>query len=188
MLAMSFASGPSPQADLIVQHCASMERGRRQLRGAFVAVWRRAGDLKAVQAACANFERGMIDDPDLLDVAVEVARRLGDNAALTDGARRLERATRLRPLIEELAGPAPARARAAKQLASLSAEDRRHVYGRLLEAPRRFDQAIAVAAVGARDDPRISTCACRARCQMRYHGNRSSSPRGRRGSLAATPG
>src|SRR5262245_31957361 len=76
MLAMSFAAGPSPQADLIVQHCATMERGRKVMKGAFVAVWRRAGDLRAVQAACANFERGMIDDPELLDIVVEVSRRL----------------------------------------------------------------------------------------------------------------
>jgi hypothetical protein len=173
MLAMSFAAGPSPQADLIVQHCATMERGRKVMKGAFVAIWRRAGDLRAVQAACANFERGMIDDPELLDIVVEVARRLGDDAALADGARRLERATRLRPLLAALAGAAPERARAAKQLAALTPDDRRHVWGRVVDAPRTYDQVVALAAVGALvDDPRVSDmCLSGAIAEMRYHGN-----------------
>ena len=102
-----------------------MERGRKAVRGAFVAVWRKATDITAIDEACKNFAPGLIDDPDLLDAAVDAAAKRGDSASATALATRLDRALRLRPLLADLTGAAPQRSRAKQQLAGLPAADDR---------------------------------------------------------------
>jgi len=142
-------------ADAVARYCATMQRGRKALRPAFLATWRRAGDTAAVEAAWKNLARIAIDDPALLAVAAETARRLGNASALADHTARLERALRLQPLLTALAGGAGPRARATQQLAALDAADRRHVHARVVDHPRGYDKALAIAAVVALvDDPR----------------------------------
>jgi hypothetical protein len=142
-------------ADAVARYCATMKRGRKAVRPAFLATWRRAGDLAAVEAAWKNLARISIDDPELLAVAAETARRLGNAGARADHTARLERAHRLQPLLDGLAGSAGPRGRATAQLAGLDAADRRHVHARVIDAPRRFDKALAIAAIAALvDDPR----------------------------------
>jgi hypothetical protein len=160
-------------ANLVVRHCVSMERGRKAVRGAFVAVWRKATDVAAIDAACKNFSRGLLDDPDLLDAAVDAAVKLGDTAAVTSLAGRLDRAQRLRPLLADLSGAAPQRVRARHQLASLPAPERWHVYARVIDNPRAYDQELAFDAVRTlADDPSVSDMALSsAIVEMRYHGN-----------------
>ncbi|HEY5952543.1 MAG TPA: SMI1/KNR4 family protein, partial [Kofleriaceae bacterium] len=160
-------------ANQLVRHCATMERGRKALRGAFVAVWRKATDIAAIADACENFARGLLDDPELLDAAVDAGAKLGDTAGATSLAARLERAQRLRPLLEDLAGAAPQRARAKQQLAALAPHDRWHVYARVVDNPRAYDQEIAVDAVRTlADDPNVTDMALSsAIVDMRYHGN-----------------
>jgi hypothetical protein len=160
-------------ANLLVRHCASMERGRKAMRGAFVAVWRKATDIAAIDDACKNFARGLLDDPELLDAAVDAAAKRGDSASATSLAMRLDRAQRLRPLLAELAGAAPQRARAKHQLAALPAADRWHVYARVIDNPRAYDQDIAVDAVRTlADDSSVTDMALSsAIVDMRYHGN-----------------
>src|SRR5437588_116434 len=82
------------------------------------------------------------------------------------------RARRRRPLVDDLRGPAPARSRATKQLAGLPADDKFHVYARVIDAPNAFDKPVAVAAVLALvDDPRASDMSLSAAiADMRYHG------------------
>jgi hypothetical protein len=162
--------GPLDAADVIARHCATMERGRQAMRPVFVATWRRAKDLAAVDDAYRNFARGIVDDPDLLAAGFEAARQLGNHLAAAERIAALERARRLAPLVGELTGAA--RERATRQLAPLPIEDRRHVYGRVLDAPSRYDQALAVAAVIASvDDPRVPDMALSAAiADMRYHG------------------
>jgi hypothetical protein len=163
----------SEAANELVQHCATMERGRKALRGAFVSVWRKATDIAAIDEACKNFERGLLDDPEVLDAAVDAAAKLGDTAAATSLAGRLERAQRLRPLLADLVATAPRRARAKQQLAALPALDRRHVYARVLDSPRAYDQELAVDAVRVlADDPAVTDMALSsAILDMRHHGN-----------------
>ncbi|HEY5924467.1 MAG TPA: hypothetical protein VIV11_22470 [Kofleriaceae bacterium] len=160
-------------ANLLVRHCTTMERGRKALRGAFVAVWRKATDIAAIDEACKNFARGLLDDPDLLDASVDAAAKLGDTAGATSLAAKLERAHRLRPLLDNLAGAAPQRARGKQQLAALSAPDRWHVYARIVDNPRAYDQEVAVDAVRAlADDSNVTDMALSsAIVDMRYHGN-----------------
>lgn len=168
------AEGTPGAADEVVGYCATMERGRSAMRGAFVAAWPHATDIAALEAAYRNFARGLIDDPGLLAAGVAAARRLADVAALADRTARFDRATRLAPLIAELAGAAPARARAAKQLATLPRDDRQHVYARVLDGPRRFDESLAIAAVIATaDDPAIPDMSLSsAIAELRYHGEK----------------
>lgn len=160
-------------ANQVVQHCAAMERGRKALRGAFVAVWRKASDIAAIDEACENFARGLLDDPDLLDAAVDAAAKLGNAAKAASLAGKLERAERLAPLLADLAGAAPQRSRARKQLATLPAHDRWHVYARVIDNPRAYDQELAVDAVRTlADDPAVTDMALSsAIVEMRYHGN-----------------
>ena len=142
-------------ADAVARYCATMQRGRKALRPAFLATWRRAGDIAAVEAAWKNLARIAIDDPALLAIAVETARRLGNASALADHTARLDRALRLVPLLGALAGGAGPRGRATQQLAALDAADRRHIYARVVDHPRGYDKALAIAAVIALvDDPR----------------------------------
>lgn len=146
---------PGGGADVVARYCATMTRGRKALRPAFLATWQRAGDLVAVEAAWKNLARISIDDPALLAVAAETARRLGNTSALADHTARLDRAHRLQPLLDGLAGSAAARQRATAALDALDAADRRHIYARVIDAPRGFDKALAIAAVAALvDDPR----------------------------------
>jgi len=152
------AEGDAPvaAADVVAKYCATLDRGRKAMRGAFVSTWGRASDLRAVDAAYKNFEREILDDPGLLVVGAEIARRLGHHGAAADRTGRLERARRLAPLVAELANEAT-RGRAAARLETVSPEDRRHVYARVVDAPRSFDGALAVAAiVGLADDPEAS--------------------------------
>lgn len=171
------ALGDGPKAvdaaNQLVRHCATMERGRKALRGAFVAVWRKATDISAIDDACNNFARGLLDDPELLDAAVDAATKLGHTAKVTALAPKLERAQRLRPLLADLAGAAPERTRGKQKLARLSPPDRWHVYARVVDNPRAFDQEIAVDAVGTlADDPAVTDMALSsAIVDMRYHGN-----------------
>ncbi len=160
-------------ANEVVQHCATMERGRKALRGAFVAVWRKATDVAAIGEACANFARGLLDDPDLLDAAVHAAAVLGDTAAAASLASRLERAQRLAPLLADLAGAAPQRSRARQQLANLPPQERWHLYARVIDSPRAYDQELAVDAVRTlADDPAVTDMTLSsAIVDMRYHGN-----------------
>jgi hypothetical protein len=159
-------------ANVFVRHCSTMERGRKALRGAFVAVWRKATDVSAIADACKNFERGLLDDPDLLDAALDAAAKLGDTATATSLAARLERAQRLAPLLGELASAPPQRARAKTRVASLPAPDRWHVYARVVDNPRIYDQDLAVEAVRTlADDPNVSDMALSAAIvEMRHHG------------------
>ncbi|MDB4955064.1 MAG: hypothetical protein JWO36_2633 [Myxococcales bacterium] len=163
---------PVEAADAVVRHCATMERGRKAMRGAFVACWRRASDMAAVDEAYKNFSRGIVDDPDLLTAGFEAARRNGNHLAAADRIALLERARRLAPLIADLAAAAPVRARAMTDLAKLSAEDRRHVNVRMLDVPRIYDEALVVAAVLAlADDARVPDMVLSAAvADMRYHG------------------
>jgi len=163
---------PIAAADAVARYCATMKRGRKLLRPAFLATWRRAGDTAAVEAAWKNLARVAIDDPALLVVAAETARRLGNASALADHTARLERAHRLEPLLTALAGTAGPRARATKQLDALDAVDRRHVHARVVDDPRRYDKALAVAAVIALvDDPRAPDMALAAAVfEMPRHG------------------
>ena len=160
-------------ANEVVRHCATMERGRKAMRAAFAAVWRKATDVQAIDAACKNFSRGLLDDPAVLDAAVVAAAKLGETAAAAALAARLERARRLRPLLDDLAGAAPQRARGRKALAALPAIDRWHVYARVIDSPRAFDQDIAIEAVRTlADDPQVTDMALSsAIVDMRYHGN-----------------
>jgi hypothetical protein len=160
-------------ANLVVRHCATMERGRKALRGAFIAVWRKATDIAAIDEACQNFARGLLDDPDLLDAAVDATAKLGRTAAATSLAQKLERAHRLRPLLADLAGAAPQRSRGKQQLAKLTAPDRWHVHARVLDNPRAYDQELAIeAARTLADDPSVTDMALSsAIVDMRYHGN-----------------
>jgi hypothetical protein len=160
-------------ANQVVRHCAAMERGRKAMRGAFVAVWRKATDIAAIDAACKNFARGLLDDPELIDAAVDAAAKLGDTAGAASLASRLDRAQRLRPLLADLAGAAPQRTRAKQQLAGLSAPDRWHVYARVIDNPRAYDQDVAVDALRTlADDPAVTDMALSsAIVDMRYHGN-----------------
>jgi hypothetical protein len=160
-------------ANAFVRHCAMMERGRKALRGAFAAVWRKATDVAAIAEAYKNFARGLLDDPELLDAALDAAVKLGDTAGATSLAARLERSQRLAPLLVELAGAAPRRARAKQRVMSLPAPDRWHVYARVIDNPRAYDQDLAVDAVRAlADDPNVTDMALSAAIvDMRYHGN-----------------
>jgi hypothetical protein len=171
----ALGDGPraSEAANVVVQHCATMERGRKALRDAFVAVWRKATDLDAIEEACRNFERGLLDDPELLDAAVVAAARRGDHTAASALAARLERAQRLQPLLADLAGTAAKRARAREQLAALPAPDRWHVFARVIDNPRAYDQDLAVDAVRTlADDPQVTDMTLSsAIVEMRYHGN-----------------
>src|SRR5690606_10186369 len=106
----------------------------------FVAAWRKATDTAAISEACANFSRGLLDDPALLDAAVTAAAVLGDSAATAALAGRLERARRLAPLLANLAGAARERSRARQHLANLPPQDRWHVYARVIDNPRAYDQ------------------------------------------------
>ena len=160
-------------ANQLVQHCATMERGRKALRGAFAAVWRKATDVAGIAEACTNFARGLLDDPELLDAAVHAAAVLGDTAAAASLASRLDRAQRLTPLLADLAGAAPQRSRARQQLANLPRQDRWHVYARVIDNPRAYDQELAVDAVRTlADDPAVTDMTLSsAIVDMRYHGN-----------------
>ena len=162
----------SEAANEVVRFCATMERGRKFLRPAFAAVWRKATDIAALDTACKNFARGLLDDPALLDAAVDAAAKLGDAAGAAQLAGRLERAQRLAPLLERLAGAAPERARGRGEVAALSQPDRWHVYARVVDSPRRYDEDIAVDAVIAlMDDPQVADMALTpAIIDMRYHG------------------
>ncbi len=159
-------------ADEVVRYCATMERGRKALRNAFVAVWRKASDIEALDGAYKNFARGLLDDPGLLDAGVDAAAKLGDSAEAAALAARLERARRLRPLLAALAGTPAERKHARQDLAELSAPDRWHVYARVIDAPRTYDQDVAVDAVRTlADDPAVSDMALSsALVDMRYHG------------------
>jgi len=166
--------GATPEADVVVKHCAALERGRKLMFGPFAMVWRKASDLSALDGAYANFTKAIVDDPDLLAVGVEVAKRSGNATTLADRTARLERATRLAPLLDDLssAAKAPARERATKQLAALAAADRAHVHARVIDAPRAYAEPLAIAAVLAcADDPRIGDMAIAgAIADMHYHG------------------
>jgi len=155
-LAVLASDGGEPGgADVVARYCATLKRGRKALRPAFLATWQRAGDLAAVEAAWKNLARISIDDPALLAVAAETARRRGDASAVADHTARLERAHRLQPLLDGLAGSAGPRQRATAALDALDAPDRRHIHARVIDAPRRFDKALAIAAIAALvDDPR----------------------------------
>ena len=99
----------------IGRHCATPDRGRSALRGAFVAAWPKAMDITALRSRVpGNLSKAIVEDPRLLAAGVEAARRLGHAAALADRTAALERATRLAPLVAGLSGTAPAGARAAK--------------------------------------------------------------------------
>jgi hypothetical protein len=160
-------------ANVVVRHCASMERGRKAVRSAFAAVWRKATDIAAIDAACKNFARGLLDDPELLDAAVDAAAKLGDTAGAASLASRLDRAQRLRPLLADLSGAAPQRSRAKHQLAALPAPDRWHIYARVIDNPRAYDQDVAVDALRTlADDSAVTDMALSsAIVDMRYHGN-----------------
>jgi hypothetical protein len=164
--------GPTPAADTIAQYCATLGRARELVFGAFIATWRRAADITAVDAACRNFQRAYLDDPDLLAASVEAARQLGDADKLAKRTARLDRATRLAPLVADLRGTRAARAKATGKLAKLSDDDRLHVHARVIASPRDFDQPLAVAAVIAMvDDPRVPDMPLSAAiADMRYHG------------------
>jgi len=158
-IATSFTTGPSPSADAVVAYCAAMERGRKPVRGAFLAVWKRATDLKAVDAAVKNLSRVMIDDPELLDVALEVSTRLGDRTAVTSCAARLERAKTLAPLVAQLRQVAT-RSNAMRRLGKLDPAARRHVYARVIDDPMAFAPALAHTAIlELSEDPDV-TDAC----------------------------
>ena len=166
------ADGSSAAADELVRYCATMERGRTAMRSAFVAAWPKATDVAALEAAYVNFTKGFVDDPRLLAAGVEAARRLANVTVLAERTAALDRATRLAPLVAELAGAAPVRARAAKQYAALARDDRRHVHARVIDTPRAFDEAVAIAAVIAMaDDPQITDMSlASAIVELRYHG------------------
>lgn len=146
--------GALAAADVVARYCATMTQGRKLLRPAFLATWRRAEDTRAVEAAWKNLAKIAIDDPALLAVAAETARRLGQAAALADHTARIERAERLAPLVAGLAGSGARRAKATQQLAALDTEDRRQVYARVVDQPREFDKALAITAVAALVDDR----------------------------------
>src|SRR5262245_4290293 len=86
---------PHPAADTVARYCAAMTRGRKLLRPAFLATWHRAADAAALEAAWKNLARIAIDDPALLTVAIEAARRLGHTAQLAERTAQLARAERL---------------------------------------------------------------------------------------------
>jgi len=168
----ALATGDRDAADTFVRHAATMERGRVATRAAFVAIYRHASDRAALEAAYQNYARGILDDPGILEAGVHAATELGDQLGRAERAARLDRASRLAPLVADLAGAAPARERAAKQLAALAGEDRWHVHARVLSAVKRFDQAVATAAVMAGvDDPRVPDMVLSAAiADLRYHG------------------
>jgi hypothetical protein len=172
IIAAAGGATTSDAADTFVRYCATMPRGRRAMRDAFVQVWRLATDAAALAGAVDNFLKSELDDPEILAAGVEAARYVGDEA--TAGAREKARAMaeKLAPLVADLAGGAPARKRAAVGLAVLSAEEKAHVYRRILVSPREFDEEHAIAAVLAlTDDPETSTMALGAGIHdCRYHG------------------
>jgi hypothetical protein len=144
--------GAVPAADSVAKFCATAGRGRRVLRAVFAATWRRASDMHAVDAAYKNLATEVLDDPELLAAGVEAARRLGRDAAATERAARLERATRLTKLVDKLAAK-----RGMAELEKLPLEDVRHVYRRIISAPARFDEKLAVPAIVAlAEDPAVS--------------------------------
>lgn len=163
----------SPSADAVVHYCATMPRGRRALRAAFVQIYRLATDAAALDAAVDNFSRSELDDPDLLAAGVDAARYLGDEAKAAAREAAHAVAVRLAPLVADLRGAAPARKRAAVGLAVLPPDEKLHVYRRIAVAPRAFDQEHAIAAVLALvDEPTTSTMALGAAVhELRYHGN-----------------
>lgn len=162
----------SPSADAVVQHCATMHRGRRGMRTAFVQIYRLATDAAALAGAVDNFMRSELDDPDLLAAGIDAARYLGDDAKAAEREAAHALAVRLAPLIADLGGTAPARKRAAVGLAVLPPDEQRHVYRRIVVAPRKYDKEHALAAVLAlADDPTTSTMALGAAVhELRYHG------------------
>lgn len=161
---------PVAAADAIVRYCAAIDRGRKAMRPVFVATWRRAADPRAVEEAYKNFAREIVDDPALLAIGVEAARRLANHSAVADRTARLDRATRLAPLVKALAGKGTARART--KLEAASAEDRQHIRGRILEAPRDYPVELAVGALVATvDDPNVPDLSLSAAvAAMREHG------------------
>jgi hypothetical protein len=163
---------PIPAADTIAQFCAKLGRSRDAVKSAFVATWRRAADITAVDGACKNLGRAFLDDPELAVASLEAARKLGDAAAVSKRTARLERATRLAPIVDALRGTKAARARAVAKLPDLSEVDRLHVYARVIAAPRDFDASVAVAAVLAlAGDARVPDMPlATAVADMRYHG------------------
>jgi predicted DNA-binding WGR domain protein len=164
--------GGAAGADTLVKHCATMARGRRAMRAAFVAVCHLATDHAALDAALANFARSELDDPDLLAASVESAERRGDRVGAAAIRARLDVAQRLRPLVADLRGDAPSRARAKLQLADLSADERRHVHMRVLCEPAAVDEEhAAAAAIALIDDPDATAMALSAAMvDMRYRG------------------
>ena len=140
------ADGSPAAADAIVRYCATMDRDRAAMYDAFVAVWPTSTDAAALEAASANFGKAIVGDPSLLAASVEAARRLGNASALAERTAKLERATRLAPLVKALSeGRIPASA--TKQLAAASADDRRHVYARVIADQNGFDAELTVAAI-----------------------------------------
>jgi hypothetical protein len=93
-----------------------MTRGWEAMRGAFVASWRHCADPAAIDGAVRNLSRVLLDDPEVLAASVEAAQRLGDAATLKKRTARLERATRLAPLVARLAGDRADRAAALAEL------------------------------------------------------------------------
>ena len=156
----------------IARHTATMTRGWEAMRGAFVASWRHCADPAAIDGAVRNLSRVLLDDPEVLAASVEAAQRLGDAATLKKRTARLERATRLAPLVARLAGDRATRAAAVAELDALPPPDRLHVHAQVVAAPRRFDPALAVAAmIALADDPRVPDAALVAAVgTMRGHG------------------
>ncbi len=173
------ADGSPAAADAIVRYCATTDRDRAAMYDAFVAVWPTSTDAAALEAASVSFGKAIVGDPALLAASVEAARRLGNASALAERTATLERATRLAPLVKALSeGRTPASV--TKQLAAAPADDRRHVYARVIADQNGFDAEVTVAAIlTLADDATITDMSARDR------GRRDGawSPGGGRGSV-----
>jgi hypothetical protein len=149
-LSVLAAEGDAPVAGAVVvaRYCAAIDRGRKAMRPAFLATWPRAANMAAVDDAYANLAREILEDPALLAAGAEAALRLGNRAVAVERTARLERAKRLAPVVAKLTRD---------KLAALSADDRRHVYARIIDSPGAFEPELAIAAVAAlADDPAVS--------------------------------
>ena len=145
---------PVTGADAIAKYCAAIDRGRKAMRGAFTATWQRASDVRALEDAYRNLAKEILDDPELLAAGVEAAKKVGNGGALADRTLRYERAKHFAPVVKALAGNGAARTKAVKQLAGMTADDRRHIHARILDTPQAFSKELAVEAVVALvDDP-----------------------------------